>query len=583
MPRSLIRKNQLHPDVSGLVVQYGQANFLPIDSVDEIAALAVASLTVDLTATVRVTGEQLISGLKTFATRPIVNGSGVMLSGEVTTYDHTHPISGVDGLTAALSGKADTSHTHPMSGVTGLLAALSGKSDVGHTHSLSDVNNLISALSGKVDITGNQNIWGVKTFEDNVVFKNNLLYTSQPSGHISGNGISGLGYTGYYDGGIFLGNVKIPQHSSRLDHAGASWIPRNQVAYWTSMAISSDGKYITATSSNSDHTRISISDDYGNTWSRRGDYKSWWCVAMSSDGKYQMAGHTSASYEPIHISSDYGNSWVEKGEAAAWSAVAMSSDGRYQIALGSGAKIRVSTDFGETWAIKTATNEYWSSASMSSDGRFQTALVKKDGPFPGKIYTSNDYGNTWTVNNMDKVWEAITVSSDGRLQTAVAVQYEVFISVDYGVSWNPIGEKLTTSYSHVDSVSMSSDGKYQIIGGGYTFLSSNYGYTWTEIIRGWEQSVAISSNGKYIAAGRFNGQIYISAADEIIDGSFTADSIYGSNLMYNTGNQLISGQTTFASDIELSEITGGIIMRDLSGYRWRINIDTDGELLRTKL
>jgi hypothetical protein len=67
---------------------------------------------------------------------------------------------------------------------------------------------------------------------------------------------------------------------------------------------------------------------------------------------------------------------------------------------------------------------------------------------------------------------------------------------------------------------MSSDGKYQsAVGGGQIYVSSDYGNTWVakDSSRSW-YGVAMSSDGKYQTAVVYNGQIYISIADTIIDG-----------------------------------------------------------------
>jgi hypothetical protein len=73
MPKSLIRKNQLHPDIADLVSQYGTGIFA---SNDQLIQSQLAFITI--------TGNQTISGIKNFIFRPTVNGSGVLLSGDKT-------------------------------------------------------------------------------------------------------------------------------------------------------------------------------------------------------------------------------------------------------------------------------------------------------------------------------------------------------------------------------------------------------------------------------------------------------------------------------------------------------------------
>lgn len=62
---------------------------------------------------------------------------------------HTHPVSDVGGLQAALDEKAATSHTHSTAQVTGLDTALAGKAATSHTHTTSQVTGLDAALAGK--------------------------------------------------------------------------------------------------------------------------------------------------------------------------------------------------------------------------------------------------------------------------------------------------------------------------------------------------------------------------------------------------------------------------------------------------
>ncbi len=65
-------------------------------------------------------------------------------------------ISDVNGLQAALNGKAPTAHTHIISNVTGLQSALDGKSNVGHTHTsddISDFDDAVEDIVAALDIT----------------------------------------------------------------------------------------------------------------------------------------------------------------------------------------------------------------------------------------------------------------------------------------------------------------------------------------------------------------------------------------------------------------------------------------------
>jgi hypothetical protein len=178
---------------------------------------------------------------------------------------------------------------------------------------------------------------------------------------------------------------------------------------------------------------------------------------------------------------------------------------------------------------------------MSSDGKYQAAAVDAN-----YIYISSDYGNTWVRNVIADGWQAISMSSDGKYITAVTYTNpgKIYISRNYGQTWVIRGAPSAAPYT---SISMSSDGKYQTALRIYSTInfSSDYGNNWTAKAPSllWRAN-AMSSNGKYQVAVS-DSQLYVSIADEIINGSFTADNIYGNNIIYTSGNQTISGVKTF--------------------------------------
>jgi hypothetical protein len=96
MAKSLIRKNQLHPDVGDLVSGYGSGYFVTFDDLEII--LDEYNPEIELTGqnVVYTTGEQTISGVKAFDSRPTFNGSGLATTGEIgggsTIFSGNRPI-----------------------------------------------------------------------------------------------------------------------------------------------------------------------------------------------------------------------------------------------------------------------------------------------------------------------------------------------------------------------------------------------------------------------------------------------------------------------------------------------------------
>jgi hypothetical protein len=488
----------------------------------------------------------IVSGEWGFTNLPTVNGTGVLLSGEAyglnnpsgyITSQNVVYTTGGQTISGEISFEAseyffDGANVYFVNN-TGIV---SGEWRFTNRPTVNGTGVLLSGEASElpttiVYTTGNQVISGIKFFSNETVFKDNLLYLSQASGQISG-----AGYTGYYDGGQFLGRVKLSQNNTRLVNVGNTWVAKGSSRDWRSIAISSDGKYQSAVAYGGQ--MIYISSDYGNTWTAKDSNRFWSSIAMSSDGKYQSAVVDGGQ---IYISNDYGATWIARESVRSWYGIAISSDGKYQSAVVYSGQIYVSSDYGNTWTAKESAR-FWNGIAISSDGKYQSA-VENGGGGGGQIYISNNYGNTWTAKESGRSWRAIAISSDGKYQSTVVTGGQIYISNNYGNTWTAKG--FNTVWV---GIAMSSDGKYQsaVVNSGLIYVSSDYGNTWAA--KGsntvWS-SIAMSSDGKYQSAVVASGQIYVSVADELIDGSFTADNVYGNNLIYTTGNQTISGVKTF--------------------------------------
>ena len=171
-------------------------------------------------------------------------------------------------------------------------------------------------------------------------------------------------------------------------------------------------------------------------------------------------------------------------------------------------------NFGNEWSPITYGNTAWQSVSLSESGQYQTAVVGVDSR--GYIYTSNDYGLTWSAKVTDKLgdWWWVSISSTGQYQTAVSLYDYIFISDDFGNTWNQVLNERSGGWT---SISVSSSGQFQTatIYSNIIYISNDYGKTWKSIsvsgsitIRFW--CVAISSTSQYQTAGSENGYLYVS-------------------------------------------------------------------------
>jgi len=102
MSRSLIRKNQLHPDIADLISGYGD-NFFITESelTSRINTITGAATLFNIVYT---TGSQTINGSKNFLIRPTVNGTGVLLQGEATAGGGSTAFDGNRKISLAVNG-----------------------------------------------------------------------------------------------------------------------------------------------------------------------------------------------------------------------------------------------------------------------------------------------------------------------------------------------------------------------------------------------------------------------------------------------------------------------------------------------
>lgn len=227
-----------------------------------------------------------------------------------------------------------------------------------------------------------------------------------------------------------------------------------------------------------------------------------------------------------HSCKDYGIYWVNRSEGVInvknWLSISISATGKYQTAIEEYGDIYISSDYGVTWAPQynigaSSTNN----VSISLTGQYQTAANGID------IYTSNNYGVTWNkIYNFGTTRVFVRMCLTGQHQAVISSGDGLYQSSDYGASWtknNNINGDLYNSILSFPTagISMSFDGKRQLIVCEAIYLSTDYGTSWitTTIINdnnsefddhNWV-GCDMSSDGRYMTAIEVTGEIYTSS------------------------------------------------------------------------
>jgi hypothetical protein len=239
-------------------------------------------------------------------------------------------------------------------------------------------------------------------------------------------------------------------------NSGSTWTtntqPQKGSSYggWYSIAISADGTKIVGTVGNA----IWVSTNSGTTWLSNNvpDVSYFSSVALSADGNKLVAGvgnSGNTNTGSIYTSTNSGVFLTQTmSPTNNWISVASSADGNKLVAATinfQGGLVYVSTNSGLDWALSGAvTNKCWSSVASSADGAKLVAAsgnVALTANHYGSIYTSQDFGTTWTSNKVPVLqWNSVASSADGTKLVAVAAESAIsdgliYISTNSGVNW----------------------------------------------------------------------------------------------------------------------------------------------------
>jgi BNR-Asp box repeat len=211
-------------------------------------------------------------------------------------------------------------------------------------------------------------------------------------------------------------------------NSGISWMSNNVPNYWVSVAASGDGSKLAAvdfydtliyTSTNSGVSWTSNAIPNSNNASSFGLARA---VCCSADGTSLVVATLGGT---IFTSTNFGLDWkASDAPITNWTSMASSADGSKLVAACAEGGIYTSIDSGANWILQTnAPNENWYSIASSVDGSKLVAVAGGDvlgGGEPEPIYTSSDFGATWTSNNApDTFWYCATSSADGCKIAAV--------------------------------------------------------------------------------------------------------------------------------------------------------------------
>ena len=309
---------------------------------------------------------------------------------------------------------------------------------------------------------------------------------------------------------------------------GKNWVPNTSTNLassqnrWISISISASGQYQTACSNYFDSSssgNLKISSDYGQTWSNpsappsvESGVLSYQQVRISATGQYQMVHFIVSTTLYIYKSSNFGSTWSPVTFSDYYNSikvqVAISASGQYQFILygrlsNSEEVINVSSDYGTSWTSYTVSNILFGNISLSVSASGQYLTFCTNSGSSNFVYTSSNYGKSFVQNTTitsNNGFQGMAMSASGQYQTLGSNDLNLYISTDYGQTW----QTPTTGLSYTsNAISISASGQYQVVGSFEQILySSDYGNNWNVIsisnLR-FCYGISISASGQYIS------------------------------------------------------------------------------------
>ncbi|MBI2423385.1 MAG: exo-alpha-sialidase [Candidatus Hydrogenedentes bacterium] len=300
-----------------------------------------------------------------------------------------------------------------------------------------------------------------------------------------------------------------------------NWKARHIDAPWTDVAMSADGSKLAAVAPG--HP-IYTSGDFGRTWAAGGLELYWTSIASSADGTRLVA----MTYGEIYTSSDSGRTWEPKiqSDFAGFNSLASSSDGMRLSIAGSyyGSIFHdVSTDYGATWAnellIYPLFDEFreWNSIDCSADGG--TVVIADT--YLGPLVVKRNGASTWPVEPDFGGCNVVAISDDGvRMAAVERYRSLLHVSKDSGITWTAIQAPAVLNWQ---ALALSGDGTTMVLVayGGGVYISKDFGATWQEEnapTTAWS-SVAMSADGRRAIASTSGGKLYTYEATDAPPGS----------------------------------------------------------------
>ncbi|VVB71103.1 Sortilin, neurotensin receptor 3 [uncultured archaeon] len=345
--------------------------------------------------------------------------------------------------------------------------------------------------------------------------------------------------------------------------------PKGSDSEYYGVGISADGRIMSIINAT---TGCYISRDFGSTWALLISASGLLNTYVSSDGKYITA--SSAVLSPyLYVSNDYGRTFTSYTTPAYSGVACLSSDGKFcllaiptssttaSIYLASSGVPYIFTEIVPTSGAITGLSSltiYDCSCAMSSDGKYMYCAFGGGG-----IWYSSNYGQSFTKSGASSdTYDDITCDASGQFCYACCtLSHNVYFSQDYGITWTAV----KTYGNNVIGIRSSADGTYVLLT--IDSVGIDLIINQPKIFYGAQQidgTLSLATTSNQLKVGSGNNILTINST-QTANFTATIPSI-GANLDFvmNTTNQTISDFKTFDTRIASSKTSNQLVLGNTS-------------------
>src|SRR3990172_9086869 len=259
---------------------------------------------------------------------------------------------------------------------------------------------------------------------------------------------------------------------------------------------------------NADQQIVDVKTPRG--WNNR-DSRNWYRMGASSDGSVILGALYLSN---IYVSQDSGESWRKVGlgtvSITSCEGVATSSSGATMCAVKqtTSNNCYVSVDYGETWTLNSPAATSINCVTFSPGAAEGNIVVGLNG---GTLYSTSNYGASWTSRGPSKNWTGIAWAAGGAVAACVQSDY-IYTAPAISLSWKAQTNSGSRNWA---GICISSDGTKlaACVGSGYIYTSTNSGVDWTERTslgtQAWK-SISMTPDGAQLVACGAGISIYTS-------------------------------------------------------------------------